>query len=75
MNHKPRLKNIFRALPQGLSWLEHHSIHQKVVGLIPDWGLYGKQLINVSLASMLLSLPPPSFVSLKVNTPYPQVRI
>lgn len=27
-------------------------------GLIPGWGPYGKQLINVALISMFLSLPP-----------------
>ena len=34
---------------QAAQWLAHHPIQQKVVGSIPHWGMYGRQLIDVSL--------------------------
>ena len=41
---------------QAAQWLAHHPIQQKVVGSIPHWGMYGRQLIDVSLLlSFLLS--------------------
>ena len=52
-----------------LSWLEHHPINQKVVGLIPGQGTYlgctfvpqlgtwERQLSDVSLPLSLLPLP------------------
>ena len=39
-----------------LSWLKHHPIHQKVVGLIPGQGSYKRQPIDVSHVSVSLSL-------------------
>ena len=55
-------KRFCIALARWLSWLEHHPLHKKAEGLIPSqgtylgcrfspWlGVYGKQLINVSLS-------------------------
>ena len=31
--------------------------HAWVVGLVPGWGMYETQQVNVSLSQMLLSLP------------------
>ena len=39
-----------------LSWSEHHPIHQKIGGLIPDWGAYEGQPINVFHVDVSLSL-------------------
>ena len=44
------------ALPRWFSWLEHNPMHQRVAGLIPCWGTYGKQPIIVSLSYWCLSL-------------------
>ena len=33
-------KNRTRALAGWLSWLEHHPVHQKVAGLIPEQGTF-----------------------------------
>ena len=41
-------------------WLEHNPVHQKVGGLIPGRGVYGRQQIDVALSLSLplfLSLP------------------
>ena len=50
------------ALAGSFSWLEHRTAHQRVVGSIPGqdtylgcrvsprWGVYGRQLIGVSLS-------------------------
>ena len=40
--------------------MEHHPLHQKVVGSIPSRGVCGRQLISLSL-SLCVALP-------KVNT-------
>ena len=34
------LKGYSRALARWLSWLEHHSVHQKIVGLILVQGVW-----------------------------------
>ena len=39
-----------------LSWLQHHPIHQKVVGSNPSWGIYRRQPIDVSLSSHFFCL-------------------
>ena len=43
------------ALARWLSWLEHHPIHQKVVGSIPDWEAADQYFSLISL-SLSLSL-------------------
>ena len=50
-----------------LSWLEHPPVHQNVAGSIPSPGTYRRQLINVSLTWMplSLSLSPSPFLSKK----------
>ena len=50
------LKYIFVSLTVWLSWLEHYPVQQKVVGLVPGWGAYRRQLIHVSLSHWCLSL-------------------
>ena len=71
----PYQKKAKSILARWLSWLEQHSIHQKVVGLIPGQGTnlyhsltlgqgaYGRQQINVSLT--LISLSPAPQKSIK----------
>ena len=39
-----------QPLARWFSWLEHCSIHQKAVGLIPGQGVYRRQLVDVSLS-------------------------
>ena len=62
------------ALAGWLNWLEHHPIHQKVVGLIPSqgtylgcrfngWGAYRRQPIDVSFTLMFFLFLSP-FLSL-----------
>ena len=53
------LKIANYALVWWLSWLECHLIHQKVVGSIPAWDTYWRQLINVSLSHQCFCLFPP----------------
>ena len=48
---------LILALASWLSWLENHNVHQKVVGLIPSQGMYGRQPIDVSLSHRCFSLP------------------
>lgn len=55
-NSEPQKIIIGTALAGWLGWLEHWTVHQNVVDLVPGWSEYGRQLINVSL-SPSLSLP------------------
>ena len=45
------------VLAQLLSWLEHHPVHQNVVGSNPGRGAYRRQPIDVSLCLSLHSPP------------------
>ena len=54
-----------RALARWLSWLGRHPVHQKVAGLIPSRGVYGKQSIEVSLSHQCFSFSLSFFLSLK----------
>ena len=56
----------YRALAGWLRWLEHHVVHQKVVGLIPGQGTYldcgfGPQSGSVQEGVDHLSLSPSPF--------------
>ena len=69
------------ALARWLSWLKHCPVHRKVVGsvpgqahtqvagLIPAQGVYRRQLIDVSLShlSLSLSLSHPTLPLSKIN--------
>ena len=50
-----------------LRWLEWCPVHQKAAGLIPGWGMYGRQRVDVFFShrcfSLSLSLSPPSSLS------------
>ena len=45
-------KGMWVALAGWLCWLEHRSMHQKVMGSIPSRGVYRRQPINVSQISL-----------------------
>ena len=74
------LLDLLFALAKWFSWLEHHTIHQKMAGTtpgraytwvvdsIPGWGAYRKKPIDVSHGDVSLSSPshPPSPLS-KIN--------
>ena len=59
------VKKENQALAGWLSWLEHRAVHQKVVVLIPGWGDYGRQLIDVSVSHRCFS-PPSSLKSMAI---------
>ena len=60
------IKKSGRALTGWFGWLEHCLVnqevtfvvraHTQVVGLIPGWGVYGRQPVNVSLSQWCFSL-------------------
>ena len=64
MQISQNIKN--RALPGWLSQLEHHPVHQKVVGLISSQGVYGRQPIDVFHIDVSLPLSPLPFF-FKIN--------
>ena len=52
------IQNIILALTRWLGWLEHHPVHQKVVGAVASWVTYRRQLTDVSLSHQSLCLSP-----------------
>ena len=38
--------------PAGVAWLERYLVRQEVAGSIPGRGMYGQQLISLSLSSV-----------------------
>ena len=67
------IQNIILALARWLGWLEHHPVHQKVVGSVASWVTYRRQLTDVSLSHQSLCLSPS--LSLKAIKTYPWVNM
>ena len=54
---------MIQPWPGGSAWVERHPGHQKVTGLTPGRGVYGRQPVDVSLSHLCFSLPPSSSLS------------
>ena len=60
MGNQSAKKQLIVKIMKSPGWVvqlvEHHPIHQKVVGLIPGQEAYGRQPIDISLSHRYISL-------------------